>query len=721
MTIKNTIIILLLLLNILAFPQEQKKLKIGLALSGGGAKGIAHIGVLKVLEEAGIRFDYITGTSMGSIVGGLYAIGYNADSVSQITKSIDWDYIINDKIERKDLSIIEKQSYEKYILSLPIRERKIYLPQGMHEGQNISLLLSDLTRPVHDITDFNRFEIPFACIVANIETGKSEVLNSGFLAEAMRASMAIPSVFTPVEINNRLYVDGGLLNNFPVVEVKEMGADIVIGIDVQSPYYKKEEITSPLKVLGQASKFLRAEANQKSRALCDILIKPEVTQFAVMGFDKYEEILKRGEDAGQRALPQILALLDSLNIPLDIESKTNLENSKDSVRIDTIIVKGINPKKLNSFIKKFKIKKGELISYNLIRHDINRAYGTQNFDRVVYKIIPIEGKNTLLIDVKEKNVRDLKVGVHYDPDLKTGLLLNYTSNNLIFNGLKLQIDGVISENPRAGIKLLFNGNGKISPELDIRMLHIATKYYEQSEALLTYSNAYYGGSFYLNSNIYNNLRIGGGIEWVHTNFSTNASLIEIEDLYNNYINFTGRLEFDSWNKTYYPTRGMVFKANLRVINEEVSDPAIALNARYEPLIQIHPRFSIQPKFMAGSLWENINPLWYKYKIGGPFPWYNSSFVPFIGYHFTQVMNDAYAIARIDLQYEFVKNHYLTAKANILKDDSNFEFLVNFNNYIPKYGYGLTYGYNSLIGPIELSASYNDQLDFFLYFNLGFWF
>lgn len=708
--------------SLFLFSQEKERLKVGLALSGGGAKGLAHISVLKVLEDAGIRFDYITGTSMGSIVGGLYAIGYSADTIQQITNSIIWDKVIKDDIDRKDLSIEEKNNYDKYIVSLPIKDSKIHLPKGMHEGQRISMLLSDLTKSVHNVSDFNQFQIPFACISANIETGKAEVFNSGFLADAMRASMAIPTIFTPVEINDNLYVDGGLINNFPVEELKRMGADIIIGVDVQSPFFKKSEITSPVHVLSQASKILRSEANIKARKQCDILIRPNVKKYSVLEFDEYESILEKGKSAGEEALNDIIYLFDSLNIPLAKSPINRLRNSGDSICIDTIIVKGVDVKDQKGLIRRFlKFKKGEFISYHKIQKSINQAYGSINYDKIIYQIKSIEEQTALILTVKKKNVNEIKVGIHYDPDLRTGLLLNYTANNLFNRRLRLQSDIVVSENPRATAKLIFNRSGFLSAEASINFMRFNLKYFENNDAVLSYGTSYYSGVFSLFSNIYNNLRIGGSTELVHTNFSTDISPFDIEDEGQNFLNIVGQIEFDSWDKTYYPTKGMVLKAYGRVINEFDQNTALSINGRYEPLFQVNKRISIQPKLFTGIMWQSSDPIWYYYKVGGPFQWHNSSFAPFIGYQFSQIMNGAYAIVRLDLQYEFVKNHYLIFKSNILKDDETPESLLDVYDYSAQYGYGLTYGYNSLLGPIELSASYNDQKELLFYFNLGFWF
>jgi NTE family protein len=713
-------ILLIFLLNF-CIAQEANETKVGLSLSGGGAKGLAHIGVLKVLEEAGIEPDFITGTSMGSIVGGLYAIGYSADSIEHVTTSVDWDVLINDEIERKNLSIDEKEKHEKYVISFPVKKKKISLPSGMAHGQNISLLLSNLTRHVHHINDYSQFPIPFACVVANIESGKSEALMSGFLAESMRASMAIPSIFSPVEINNRLYVDGGLLNNFPVVEVKVLGADVVIGVDVQSPFFSKDQIDSPIQVLGQASKILRSEANDHARKLCDIIIKPEVTQFSVLEFDDHEEIIRLGEEAARKALPQIIALYDSLGLERKPKTIRNQFEKKDSIIIDMIVFKGLKQTNREKLIKNIKIPMQTPISYSKIEEAVNKIYGTQNFNKVVYKIKTFNKQNTLEFSVVEKTVRDIKVGIHYDPDFKTGLLLNYTSNNLLINDLKFEVDGIIGENPRANFNLKFNSNGFISPEINFRLEQVKYTGYENFTPTLNYFNSLVVGNFLLNANVYNNLKIGGGIELAHSNYNINNENLEIEDFFQNFINLKGYINFDSRDKRYYPTSGVKYDGYLRLINEEYQDPVLAMYARYETNIELYNKLIFQPKLMFGGLWESSSAFLYMYKMGGNFPWYSYNFVPFVGYRFNEIINNSFAIARVDFQYELFKDNYISAKFNILKEDEHPEALIDFKNYIPMYGYGLTYGLNSIIGPIELTASYNDKRQFYLYFSFGYWF
>ncbi|VAW23581.1 putative patatin-like phospholipase, partial [hydrothermal vent metagenome] len=266
--------------------KEQKDLKVGLVLSGGGAKGFAHVAVIKVLEEAGIRVDYVGGTSMGAIIGALYASGYNGNQLDSIIKSINFENILLDDLPRKSKPFYEKESGEKYALSLPIKNKKVGIPRALSEGQSVLNLLTKLTQHVNNISDFNELPIPFLCIATNLETGEQEVLTKGFLPEAVMASGSFPTLLAPVEISGKLLTDGGIVNNFPVDEVRAMGADIIIGVDIQSGLETKEELDSAIKILNQIVGFQIHQANKSKHDNVDVLIKPKVKEFSVVSFDK---------------------------------------------------------------------------------------------------------------------------------------------------------------------------------------------------------------------------------------------------------------------------------------------------------------------------------------------------------------------------------------------------------------------------------------------------
>ena len=230
-------------------------IKVGLVLSGGGAKGLAHASVLKVLEEAGVRVDFIGGTSMGAMIGALYASGYNATEIDSLVRVIDFERILLDDVPRKSKPFYEKESGENYALTLPIKGKRVGIPMAISEGQNVLNLFTRLTQHVSHINDFGKLPIPFVCIATNLETGQQETLRSGFLPQAVKASGSFPTLLAPVENDGKILTDGGVVNNFPVEEVRAMGADVIIGVDIQSGLSEGDELDSFVKIVNQIVGF----------------------------------------------------------------------------------------------------------------------------------------------------------------------------------------------------------------------------------------------------------------------------------------------------------------------------------------------------------------------------------------------------------------------------------------------------------------------------------
>jgi len=268
--------------------QENKKPKIGLVLSGGGAKGLAHIGVLKVIDSLGIKIDYIGGTSMGAIIGGLYASGYTGNQLDSIFKNVDTEALIQDYVPRSSKSFYEKRNDEIYALTLPFDRFKIGLPKALSKGMYNYNLLSRLTKHVAHVKDFNQLPIPYFCIATNVETGKEVILNGGILPQVMIASGAIPSLYNPIEIDGNLLVDGGVVNNYPIEEIRRKGADIIIGVDVQDDLKAREDLKGATGVLVQITNFSMIEKMENKRKLTDIYLKPDIKNYSVLSLDSCE-------------------------------------------------------------------------------------------------------------------------------------------------------------------------------------------------------------------------------------------------------------------------------------------------------------------------------------------------------------------------------------------------------------------------------------------------
>jgi NTE family protein len=418
--------------------------KIGLVLSGGGAKGMAHIGVLKVLEEVGIVPDYITGTSMGAVVGGLYAIGYSAAQLEEIALTADWDVLLANKTHLSNIAIEHKEYYGRYQLNLPIEGISIGLPKGLIEGQELSEFFTRLTTSVHEINDFDNLPIPFRCIGADIATGDAIVIKSGFLATAMRASMAIPSIFTPIEIDGRLLVDGGLVHNFPVQDVIDMGADIVIGISVGDSLLNADELTSMVEILSQATFIASYKETQQQMKLTDYYINPVVKPYSTGSFDAGDSLILRGEQAARMQYDALKSLADSLK-QLRTFEPVKLSQIDTSFKISSVRVRGNEAFSDQLIIGKLDIQLDSALTQSKLTSRISAIYGMLNFDRVTYEIQHGPQGNTLIVDVKESTPGTAAFNLHYDSENGVGLMVNLTFRNLGLNNTRLTLEGDIAE------------------------------------------------------------------------------------------------------------------------------------------------------------------------------------------------------------------------------------------------------------------------------------
>ena len=299
--------------------QEPQRKKVGVVLSGGGAKGMAHIGVLKVLEKAGIPVDYITGTSMGSIIGGLYAIGYNSHSLDSMVRVQDWSYVITDRedLRRQSLSDRKKQNTYAFTTGVTIGQKDMQAG-GIIKGKNLAELFQQLCTGYTDSLDFtNDLRIPFACVATNIIDNSEVDFHSGRLPQAMRASMAIPAAFSPVRIGDKVLVDGGLKNNYPVDIAREMGADIVIGVTVQGPPKGAEDMGGTMSILSQIIDVNCKNKVDENIAMTDLHMAVDTKGYNAASFtlDAIDTLIRRGEEEAMRHWDQIMALKPIIGIP----------------------------------------------------------------------------------------------------------------------------------------------------------------------------------------------------------------------------------------------------------------------------------------------------------------------------------------------------------------------------------------------------------------------
>lgn len=420
--------------------------KLGLTLSGGGAKGLAHIGILKAMEDAGIYPDIVTGTSMGSIIGALYASGYSADEIKKIALAINWDEVLKNSLYLSEVVYQEKDYYGRYWYEMNFNGLKPELPKGLIDGQKLSLLLSRVTWPVMNINDFKKLPIPFACNAANIENGDNVILNNGNLPQSLRASMAIPTVFTPIEIDKKLLVDGGLVHNFPVQENIDMGATYNIGVFVGNTLFEKEQITSPLSVLTQ-SVFLHVSFDtEKQKQLVDFYIEPNLKGYSAGDFKKSKEIIEIGEECGKKYVEKLKLLNDSLKRLGKINHKATKPHVNDTILLKSIKV--INNKSISDdFISgRIGLVENKIITLNEIEKGIIDLYGTGYFSKILYNIDRKPDGDYITIDAAETPPGKVKVALQYDRETGPSLTINLTYRDLLMRDSRTILEGEISEN-----------------------------------------------------------------------------------------------------------------------------------------------------------------------------------------------------------------------------------------------------------------------------------
>lgn len=727
---------------VLAFPFSQAaaqevqraRPKVGLVLSGGGAKGFAHIGVLKVLEEAGIRVDYITGTSMGGIVGGLYAIGYDAKSLERLVLEQNWSDLLNDEFSRRNLSMRDKDENDKYILSFALRGFSIELPRGLIRGQKLSSKLSRLTLPYHHINDFSRFPIPFQCIGTDIETGQAYIMDRGLLPEALRASMSIPSVFIPIEIDNRLLVDGGVVRNFPVSDVKKMGADLVIGVDVGQPLYKKSELDSLAKIMEQSVSFLGDFSTKQQRKLCDILILPDIQGLGSSDFDLAEIIIKRGETAAREMLPQIKKFAEYLEkFPPREEKPVPVITTDYKIFITTIRIEGLRRVSKDLVLSKLGIRQRSWISPDDLDESIRDVYGSQFFERVTYRVEPAEGGSQLVVNVMEKTTNLLQMGLSYDTYMKGAVLLNTTFRNLVGLGSILSVGGRLSEHPGFNASYFYYtglrpGIG-LGAEFQYNQFDVLTYNYDSrdEDVVSSYSMSTYEGNLSLQTIYSNTFVMGIGVEKEHSTVRPEIGVQDGGRIETESTNYLGYIRVDTLDRFYYPRSGFSFYGRTKIVTDHANikkhtsfDPFYKFSGSTSVVIPVHRRLSLFTWINCGSIVSKTNqeiPTSHLFYLGGLYT-YNRELIPFPGLHFMEVSGRNALVAHFGLQYEPFSSIFVILRGNAGKAADVFKDLFKGKDML--YGYGLTLGYNSIIGPIEFSLMRGGVKNkFIFYVNIGY--
>src|SRR6056297_122516 len=731
--------------------------KIGLVLSGGGAKGLAHIGALKVIEEAGVKIDYIGGTSMGAIIGALYASGYSADQLDSIFRVTNFNRLIQDNLPRSAKTFYEKEDSERYALTLPFDGFKVAVPPAYSGGQNIYNEMVRMLYHVRDVSDFSKLPIPFVCIATDIETGKEVVFNSGYLPEVIMASGTFPSLFEPVTIDNQVLIDGGVVNNYPIDKVRAVGADIIIGVDVQHGLADRESLLSATEILLQINNYQTVADMVEKASDTDIYIKPKIEKFTVIDFNKADEIVKAGELAAiakYNELQQISSEVQRIT-PVVVPFKET-----DSLTINRLLISG-DTIHTRGYVKgKLRFKLGTPITFNKLKQGMSNLSATGNFKTNRYKLVSNGIGNDLYLRLDESaNTAFFRVGAHYDELYKSAAILNFTKKNLLTRDDRASIDFILGDNPRYNFEYYIDKGSYWSFGINSR--------YNNFEQEIPFGiiednfEVQFGISFkninldvtditnqvYVQTVVREEFAFTIGAEHKFLKFSTRTlgdltqadtmetpSVLPTNDSRgrtffekSNFYSVFGRLKLDTYDDKYFPTSGLYFDGDFHYyllssdFNDNFKDFSVS-KARMGGAFTIAKNLSLNLETEGGFKLGTSSVTSFDFVLGGFGTNLINNFVPFYGYDFLSLPGNSFVKAYGRLDYEFAPKHHLLAAANFANVTDDIFRTGEWFTAPDFSGYGLGYGWESFLGPVQFMYSWSPEVDRSnVFFSIGYWF
>ncbi len=702
---------------------DQGPPKIGLALSGGGARGLAHIGVLKVLEEEGLQAGIITGTSMGSIIGGLYAAGYSPAFLEEMASDVDWFGLFRETVDRRYVSMRRKMFRDRYLLAFPIDGGMVQLPSGIIKGQKIHRLFYELSWPVIEIDDFSEFPRDFSCVATDIATGEPYVIDSGTLADAMRTSMAIPTAFTPVHRDGLLLVDGGLVRNLPTIDAINLGADIVICIDVSSELVGKDSIKTVLDIIDQTTDILMKSTMDEQKEHCDLYIRPDLKTVGTLDFSDVPFIIEQGEKAARAHIDEIRALVEKTGGFREAPEQME-ETPETSVEISGLRLDGLSEIPSSLVASLIGIDPPASVTAYDIDRALQRLYSTGYFSRISYRFVADGGERTLVLDIEEEKMDYFGLGLRYDTRWAFSVLLGAQIKNLIGHGSLLNLDMVFSSRVNLlGVYTLDAGLGTwFVPGLAGNYVDDYIESYEEGERTTRWGvRAGRAGLLVESSQAYVfRCQIAGGWEWysIRPDIAPPGTETESGGLFL----AGGDLWLDTLDRSWMPRRGIQLKVSGQYFPEmSVNDTSYhRAYAHVVAALPFHNRVSLRGRFLYGITGGGRPLPHHRYTLGGITSWfdyYGQRDVSFYGYEPFEFSGSNAFLVGAALQIE-ITGRWLVAghfNAGSAVDDRNEVFK---SKNILTGGAG-TVAYQTPAGPAELTLAGSERNGLKLWFSLGY--
>ena len=740
----KTLLLLLLLLGSWAAGAQAPtpRPRLGLTLSGGGARGLAHIGLLKALDSAQVRVDYVTGTSMGAIIGALYAAGYSGAEIEQLAGQLNWDGLLTNAAQLRTVSLPEKDDFGRYLLELPFVKGRFQFASGVIESEELWLKLSELFFPYYKTKDFDQFERPFRCVATDVISGEPVVLRSGEIVTAIRASMAIPSFFTPVQYQGHRLVDGGIVRNFPVSEVKAMGAGVIIGSNVSAGAYTDANLRSPVDVLLQISSFKDNADFITQKQLCTVYVDYPLGDYSSGSFAAAAPITALGLKQGRAIFPRLKALNDSLDARYGPRPAIVRAPRADSVYITEYQVQGLASALVPALLRQMQFRTNRYYTAPQLSAAIRNAFASRYFRKITYSLQPLAGSAArIVLDVEPSARTRVGLGLHYNSFTGIGLIASVAAHDLLLPHSTSQAAVNIGENPRLRLQhtQYLAANQTVVARLLAQAERVSiTTYTPRFSKAGLYTQSYVTANAQLLKLLGRERGLGLGTRYEYGRFQPEiTSRLQLDgrfQLLNSYLFY----ESNTLNAVAYPTAGRKVAAeagvvyhqrpDFRVLQDSVvvgteASPNFSFRpyARYrlnaEQYLPLSPRATLLLQVQAGVNQHYRQAIANDFVVGGLNGVIRNQ-ITFAGLPESSLFVSSAVAGLVGYQYALTPRLYLIGKANVLYHG----FLDGNTNLQPAgviYGGALTVGINSFLGPINTSLMYSNVAKKVLpYFNIG---
>ncbi|MBQ7811930.1 MAG: patatin-like phospholipase family protein [Bacteroidales bacterium] len=722
---------------------------VALVLSGGGAKGAAHIGVIEHIEELGIPVDMVLGTSMGGLIGGLYALGYTTEEMDSLVRNMDWGWAFSDRLSREYISYTDMKYKEKYMLSIPFYYESDYykmkmadehrfdemdrldvlhigadsesgtdllknnllgsLPSGYIYGQNVSNLISSLTIGYQDSIDFQELPKPFACIATDMVSGKAKIWHSGKMNTAMRSTMSIPGIFAPVRTEGMVLVDGGMRDNYPTTLAREMGADIIIGVDLSQKQRTYRQVNNIGDILGQGIDMLGRDAFERNVNVPDVKIKPHLPEYNMLSFSPtaIDTIIVRGREAAmaQDSLLRQIAERTSGKYVSPLKKKA-YDFHADSLVIADVEIRGVLPREQALLMDRLDLKFGQKISRNDLDHIVAQIYGTQAYDYVTYELLGSSEPFRLVLTCKKGPIHQFGLGVRADTEEIVSVLLNLGINAHKMYGHIFDLTGKVSANPYLQFRWSYdvpkiptlNASASIR-WTDMNMLNFGNN-------LLSLNFLHARQEIYMSNIKWNWFDIKAGLRNdVFDIRNVKAEQImgdyDFSQLTNDFVSLMADARSDTFDDGYFPKKGFTiglgYSWTFAGFPNHVHNFHTA-NADAKVVAPLGERFALLPYLNARFLFGNDIPVAYFNAIGGSLAGrYVDQQIPFIGITNLSAMKNILTVFGADLRFRLARNHYITGKINYARDCDR---IMEYGKGLGYFGAGIEYAFDTIFGPIK---------------------